>query len=562
MTPKAGLVLLAVFLPWSASFAQAPDTTKNVRLTGSAQTDLVSDRITGMGQNRPRWVNRLYLYPTLEFYGYKLGFTFLLSSEEKKTLQPFDRFGGDVQQEVGLAKGWMDVKLGDAHPKLSHYTLDGILVRGGSIDLNPGLLRMAVAMGRTQRAIEREEAGGLETVSPSFRQNLFAAKLGFGRKTGSHFDLNVLKVKDDPGSIDSAGVVTPKENAVFGTTAQLNFAGGRFRMGGEWALGILTRDVRSGEVNLSSLSGFPTGIIKPRLSTQYGTAYTFGTELRFPSKKTSGGLGANYRRVDQGFASLGSPNLLTDIQGLTLQGDASLLQGLLGLRAGYEQTGDNVERLKPSTTRTTTWSGNLDLLPARLPYLTVGYSAYGQKNDEADDTLKVNNLTGALTAASGVNFALLGLRQNASLSYSYQDFKDRRPLAQPGWDYKSQTGTWSHAVDFPFPISLGYSLGLTQTRSSGGDPREDLRTGSGEVGYRAFRDRLRTRVQYVQEKGTGTRLGLGLDQRKLTWRAGTFWSGERLNAGLTWERILYDDRAVGTNSYDETVVTTTAGMRF
>ena len=69
-------------------------------------------------------------------------------------------------------------------------------------------------------------------------------------------------------------------------------------------------------------------------------------------------------------------------------------------------------------------------------------------------------------------------------------------------------------------------------------------------------------MQYVQEKGTGTRLGLGLDQTKLTWRAGTFWSGERLNAGLTWERIRYDDRAVAANSYSETVVTTSAGMRF
>jgi hypothetical protein len=559
---KGSLVrLILCLLSASACFAQAPDTTKNVRLTGSAQTDLVSDRITGMGQGRPPWVNRLYLYPTLEFYGYKLGFSFLLSSEEKNTRQPFDRFGGDVQQEVGLAKGWMDVKLGDAHPKFSHYTLDGILVRGGSADLNPGLLRMAVAMGRTQRAIEREEAGGLETVSPSFRQNLFAAKLGFGKKAGSHFDVNVLKVKDDPGSIDSAGVATPKENAVFGTTGQLDF-GGRFLMSGEWALGVLTRDVRSGEVNLSSLAGFPTGIIKPRLSTQYGTAYTFGAELRLPSRKASGGLKADYRRVDQGFASLGSPNLLNDIQGLTLQGDASLLRGLLGLRAGYEQTGDNVERLKPSTTRTTTWSGNLDLLPARLPYLTLGYSAYGQKNDEANDTLKVNNLTGALTAASGVNFALLGLRQNASLSYSYQDFKDKRPLSPSGSDYKSQTGTWSHAVDFPFPISASYSLGLTQTRSSGGDQTEDLKSGSAELAHRAFRDRLRTRVQYVQEKGSGNRLSFPIDQMKTTYRAGPSWNGQRFNAGVTWERIRYDDRTVNSNSYSETVVTTSAGTKF
>jgi len=561
MTPKAGLVLLAVFLPWSASFAQAPDTTKNMKLTGSAQTDLVSDRITGMGQNRPPWVNRLYLYPTLEFYGYKLGFTFLLSSEEKKTRQPFDRFGGDVQQEVGLAKGWMDVKLGDAHPKFSHYTLDGILVRGGSVDLNPGLLRMAVAMGQTQRAIAQVVENGQETVVPSFRQNLFAAKLGFGKKAGSHFDLNVLKVKDDPGSIESTGVATPRENAVFGTTGQLDF-GGRFRMSGEWALGVLTRDVRSGEINLSSLSGFPTGIIKPRLSTQYGTAYTIGTELRLPSRKASGGLKADYRRVDQGFMSLGSPNLLNDIQGLTLNGDLTLRNGLVGMRAGYEETRDNVEKLKPSTTKTTTWHSDLAILPARLPYLTLGYSGYGQKNDEVNDTTKIHNLTGAFSAVAGMNLTLLALRQSASFSWALQDFKDKRPLAMPGSDYRSSTGTWSHAVDFPFPISASYSLGLTRTRGSGGDQTEDMKSGSAELAHRALRDRLRTRVQYVQEKGSGIRLGFSIDQLKTTYRAGTSWNGEKFNAGLTWERIRYDDRAVGANSYNETVVTTTAGMRF
>jgi hypothetical protein len=559
---KGSLVRLILYLlSASACFAQAPDTTKNVRLTGSAQTDLVSDRITGPGQGRPPWINRLYLYPTLEFYGYKLGFSFLLSSEEKKTRQPFDRFGGDVQQEVGLAKGWVDVKLGDAHPKFSHYTLDGILVRGGSVDLNPGLLRMAVAMGRTQRAIDQVVENGQETVAPNFRQNLFAAKLGFGKKAGSHFDVNVLKVKDDPGSIDSAGVATPKENAVLGTTGQLDF-GGRFRMSGEWALGVLTRDVRSGEINLSSLSGFPTGIIKPRLSTQYGTAYTFGAELRLPSRKASGGLEADYRRVDQGFASLGSPNLLSDIQGLTVNGDLTLRNGLFGLRAGYEGTRDNVENLKPSTTRTTTWHGDLAILPARLPYLTIGYSGYGQKNDDANDTMKVNNLTGAFSAVAGANLTLLSLRQTASFSWALQDFKDRRPLAMPGSDYTSQTGTWSHAVDFPFPISASYSLGLTRTRGSGGDPSEDLKTGSAELAHRAFRDRLRTRVQYVREKGSGTRLGFSIDQMKTTYRAGTSWNGQKFNAGVTWESIRYDDRAVGTNSYNETVVTTSAGMRF
>lgn len=559
---RKGLVFLTacLFLA-SASFAQAPDSSKNVRLTGSAQTDLVSDRITGMGQNRPAWVNRLYLYPTLEFYGYKLGFSFLLSSEEKKTRQPFDRFGGDVQQEVGLTKGWLDVKLGDAHPKFSHYTLDGILVRGGSLDLSPGLLRMAVAMGRTQRAIDQVVENGQETVAPSFRQKLFAAKVGFGKKAGTHFDVNILKVKDDPGSIDSAGVATPKENAVFGTTGQLDF-GGRFRMSGEWALGVLTRDVRSGEINLSSLSGFPTGIIKPRLSTQYGTAYTFGAELRFPSKKASGGLEADYRRVDQGFSSLGSPNLLNDIQGLTVNGDLTLRNGLFGLRAGYEGTRDNVENLKPSTTRTTTWHGDLAILPARLPYLTLGYSGYGQKNDEANDTLKVHNLTGAFSAVAGANLTLLSLRHSASFSWALQDFKDKCPLAMLGSDYRSQTGTWSHAVDFPFPISASYSLGLTRTRGSGGDQTEDLKSGSAELAHRAFRDRLRTRVQYVQEKGSGTRLGFPIDQLKTTYRAGTSWNGEKFNAGLTWERILYDDRAVGANSYNETVVTTSAGIRF
>jgi len=379
MTPKAGLVLLAVFLVWSSSFAQAPDTTKNVKLTGSAQTDLVSDRITGMGQNRPPWVNRLYLYPTLEFYGYKLGFTFLLSSEEKKTRQPFDRFG---------------------------------------------------------------------------------------------------------------------------------------------------------------------------------------TELRFPSRKASGGLKADYRRVDQGFASLGSPNLLNDIQGLTLNGDLTLRNGLVGLRAGYEDTRDNVENLKPSTTRTTTWHSDLAVLPARLPYLTLGYSGYGQKNDEANDTTKVHNLTGAFSAVAGANLTLLSLRQSASFSWALQDFKDKRPLAMPGSDYRSQTGTWSHAVDFPFPVSASYSLGLTRTRGSGGDQTEDLKSGSAELAHRALKDRLRTRVQYVQEKGSGTRLGFPIDQMKTTYRAGTSWNGEKFNAGLTWERIRYDDRAVGANSYNETVVTTSAGMRF
>lgn len=161
----------------------------------------------GQPERRPKSTGRIFFRPTLNLFNLiQLPFEFLISSEGSSARQNINEFG------ISPSWGWGTLHLGDFTEDYSQYTLNGIKIRGGGLNITPGNFRMSTSAGYTQRSVP----GGAQ--DGSFKRFLFAAKLGYGNEEISYVDFIFLRAKDEVGSLDqsknSITIISPNGNDV------------------------------------------------------------------------------------------------------------------------------------------------------------------------------------------------------------------------------------------------------------------------------------------------------------------------------------------------------------
>lgn len=163
--------------------------------------------ITGQPKRRPSATGRIFFNPVLDFYGvFQIPFSFLLSTEGSSARQNINQFG------LKPDWGWGSANIWDFNAEYSSFSLSGIKIRGGGINLNPAQFRFSVVSGFTQRSVP----GGAQ--DGSYKRFLLAAKLGYGDENKTYFDLIFLKAKDDvsslPQNVKSITVISPNGNDI------------------------------------------------------------------------------------------------------------------------------------------------------------------------------------------------------------------------------------------------------------------------------------------------------------------------------------------------------------
>ncbi|MFN3694868.1 MAG: hypothetical protein ACK4UV_07650, partial [Ignavibacterium sp.] len=120
--------------------------------------------------------------------------------------------------------------MGDFNTEYSRYTLSGVLIRGGGINLNPGNFRFSTAAGFTRRSVP----GGAQ--DGSFKRFLLASKLGFGNESVSYLDFIFVRAKDEISSLDqndkSITVLSPNGNDVLDIGALISISWNSYNVGG------------------------------------------------------------------------------------------------------------------------------------------------------------------------------------------------------------------------------------------------------------------------------------------------------------------------------------------
>lgn len=192
----SGIFLVSSFAFFStASFAQEEGSSSQnkspVTISGEIGAYGELYNISNIPNRRPNSTGRLFLRPTIDILGLlQIPFEILLSTEGSSARQNLNQFGINPKWD------WGSAHLGDFNEDFSKFTLNGIKIRGGGLNINPGIFRFSTAAGFTNKAVN----GGAQ--NGAYDRFLLAAKIGVGKEDETNFNLIVLKAKDKVSSID------------------------------------------------------------------------------------------------------------------------------------------------------------------------------------------------------------------------------------------------------------------------------------------------------------------------------------------------------------------------
>ncbi len=415
-----------------------------VKLSGDIETYGELYSISGRERRRPSSTARLFFRPTLSIYDLmSVSFNFLLSTQGNSRsfqhqINQINQFG--IQPKWG----WGYANAGDFSEVYSPYTLNGILVRGGSVTINPGLLRFSAIGGYTRRT---NTFGG----TGKFDRYLYGGKIGVGNKQ-SFFDVIFLRVRDTPskfqivvpdsiptldstqvGTISNDYQDTPQENLVFGIATSLKMLGDAVNLHAEVNGSAYTRDMTSSRINQVKVPSIISSLYTPRLSTN--SDYEYNLKMNFNLSPATLRLG--YRYIGPGYKSLGVASLITDQREISLGTGVRFSKWSVMLN--WSRQNDNLLNQKLSTTVRQAFGSNLMFRPLDIWSMGITGNILTMRNYLNQPTNLVDFYTLSLGTTHMVILAREGLFRNASLSYVFQKSKDNNPL-------RSQNGFTSNII--------------------------------------------------------------------------------------------------------------------
>ena len=395
--------------------------------------------ISGREQRRPSSTARLFFRPTISIYNLmSVSFNFLLSTQGntrsfQHQINQINQFGIQPKWAWGYANA------GDFSESYTPYTLNGILVRGGSITINPGLLRFSAIGGYTRRT---NTFGG----TGKFDRYLYGGRIGVGNKE-SYFDVIFLRVRDTPskfhivvpdsipvldstqvGTISNPYQDTPQENLVFGIATSLNMFEDAVNIQAEVNGSAYTRDMTSSRINQVKVPSIISTFYTPRLSTN--SDYEYNIKMNFNLYPAI--LKAGYRYIGPGYKSLGVASLITDQREISI--GTGLRFSKWSMMLNWSRQNDNLLKQKLSTTVRQAFGGNIMIRPLDIWSMGITGNILTMRNYLNQSANLVDFYTLNLGTTHSVMINREGLFRNFSLSYIFQKSKDNNPLrAQNGF---------------------------------------------------------------------------------------------------------------------------------
>lgn len=186
----------------------AQDVNNYIKVGGSIN---ISDNFyssSGIDRRQPANVARGILRTTVTIYDQiQLPFEFYISTQERKFQQPFNQFG--VSPRIS---DWLTLHAGYYSTRISDFTFGDLRLLGGGIELTPGNFKLKVLYGKSRTATEADPQ---QFFPGMYKQNVYAASIGYGNESVAFFTLNLFHAKDDSNSIKRDSLtINPAENLV------------------------------------------------------------------------------------------------------------------------------------------------------------------------------------------------------------------------------------------------------------------------------------------------------------------------------------------------------------
>lgn len=368
---------------------------------------------------RPGATGRLYLRPTFTFLNnFSVSVDLFVSTEGNNARQQINRFALHPEWS------WGQAHIGDFNHKFSDYSLNGVNIRGGGIEINPGWFRLQVIGGQTRRSITAS------AYSSVYSQNMAAIKIGVGKKGKSFFDINIMLARDDSNSVpkstfmvDTTGSggnpqvgVTPQENLLLGFNTDLKIVKNMFRLRGEGTVSLFTHNIYSDEEEVDGVPSFINSLFTLRNSSNVDFAYKGILDFKYDFFNSS----FKYQVINPGFRSLGMTSVINDKRKYGANLGFRILKNMLTLNLRYDAQHDNLLDQKKFTLERNTYGFNAVVRP--IQSLSIMFNAIHNKmfNDSAIDTVRIDSRVSTFSTNISYQFPVFGFRNSAMIGYSHQ----------------------------------------------------------------------------------------------------------------------------------------------
>jgi hypothetical protein len=425
------------------------------------------------------------------------GLNLRYSTEDKFTAQRVNDFS------FTPAWNWGRIYAGDFSTSFSEFTLSGVSLYGGGLELFPGAFRFGLVAGKSRRASH-------DTLDPadwSYDRNVFGVKLG-----AEQFALTVLKVADDTLSNPAMGdtaPVAPEENLVIGLSSKVNIIDG-LRLTLDAGGSAYTRNVRSESLESQYIPTFVHRLFTPRLSTSADYALRAGLAFTRPFLS----LAFEAAEVGPGYTSLGLAGVTNDYRHLRLNASTSVIPKT-SLSAYAEMGADNLAGNNLATANTRELGLTANCAPVRQFSIAANYSlsrlvkTVPWDSSNADSTLKdsvklfdVNSTTQFFSVGPSLNLDIGGVNQTLSAITSYQTYVNAATYSQTE-PSRPLTIAVSYSITPKIPVTFSTSFSHTFD-GRGPDSSESYQSYGLSAGKAFFGDRLQNSLSVAfQPSGTG-----------------------------------------------------------
>jgi|GEM_PF-1780666 len=386
------------------------------------------------------------------------------------------------------AWNWGRIYAGDFSTSFSEFTLSGVSLYGGGLELFPGAFRFGVVAGKSRRASE-------DSLDWAYDRNVLGVKFG-----AEQLALVVLRVADDTMSNLAAGdsaPIAPAENVVLGLTSRISIIN-NLRLTLDAGGSAYSSNVRSESLDNEQIPKFAYKLFTPRLSTSVDYALRAG--LAFTPSFVNLALEAAY--VGPGYTSLGLAGITNDYRHLRLSAGTSAIPKT-NLYTYAELGADNLDSTKAATAVNRELGVTVNCAPIRQLSLAANYSLSRLVKDAEFDSFDVNSTTQFISAGPSVSLNNWGINQTLSAIASYQTYEN----ADSGQTAASRplTIALSYSITPGIPVTFSTSFSHTYDLArTGPDSTQSYQNYGLSAGKSFFRDRLQNSLSVAyQPSATG-----------------------------------------------------------
>lgn len=427
---------------------------KPLTITGGVSANQIF--YTAHGIESRRAPHAWFLNGNINFslYGWSIPLSFSYSNQQVSFQQPFNQYS------IHPTYKWITGHIGYTSMSLSPYTVNGHIFLGAGVDVAPeGRWKVSALYGRFLKPVEADTTR--ENVIPSYKRMGYGFKASYG-DNGNFANVILFHAADDENSIpvlpDSLGIF-PEENLVLSLAAGKSFFH-HFVLRGEFATSAITRDIRSQKADHSHLLAQNSWIYQSRTSSSYYNAF----KAAFDFQQDFYTIGIGYERIAPQYRTLGAYFFNNDLENITLNTAATLLQDKVNFSASAGTQRDNLDNSKVSTLRRMVGSLNVNYTPTEKLNFATSYSTFQSYTNIRSQFVDINQLT-PYDNLDTLNFTQLSTSASLNASWAFGRNDQRKQNLNFNLNYQKATDKQDDVIQNTgmrfYNLNTMYSINIT-----------------------------------------------------------------------------------------------------